>query len=87
MVRDVRTDVGDTIIAGVACAWEVGLPTAGQLVGAVRASGQRLCEPCVHLQRITRPGVVVALVHQGGLRADFLGGGEIKIGDRIEATR
>lgn len=55
-------------------------------IGAVRALGQRLCEPCVHLQRLTRPGVVVALVHKGGLRADVIGGGEIKLGDRIEAT-
>ena len=54
-------------------------------IGAVRALGRRLCEPCVHLQRLTHPGVVVALVHRGGLRADLLSGGEIKIGDRIEA--
>jgi hypothetical protein len=56
-------------------------------IGSVRAFGQRLCEPCVHLQRLTRPGVVVALVHKGGLRADLLGGGDIRIGDRIEATK
>lgn len=56
-------------------------------IGAVRALAQRLCEPCVHLQRLTRPGVVVALVHKGGLRADLIGGGEIKVGDRIEAAR
>lgn len=55
-------------------------------IGGVRALGQRLCEPCVHLQRLTRPGVVVALVHKGGLRADLLGDGEITVGDRIGAT-
>jgi len=55
-------------------------------IGAVRLFGQRLCEPCVHLQRLTRPGVVVALVHKGGLRADVLSGGEIRFGDRIEAA-
>lgn len=55
-------------------------------VGSVRAFGQRLCEPCVHLQRLTRPGVVVALVHRGGLRADIVSGGEIRAGDRIQAT-
>lgn len=53
-------------------------------IGEVRALGRRLCEPCVHLQRLTRPGVVSALVHRGGLRADLLSGGEIKVGDRIE---
>ena len=55
-------------------------------IGPVRAFGQRLCEPCVHLQRLTRPGVVAGLVHKGGLRADLLSGGEIRVGDRIEAA-
>jgi hypothetical protein len=55
-------------------------------IGPVRAFGQRLCEPCVHLQRLTRPGVVAGLVHSGGLRADLLSGGEIRVGDRIAAA-
>lgn len=54
-------------------------------IGSVRAFGQRLCEPCVHLQRLTRPGVVAGLVHQGGLRADVLTDGEIRVGDYITA--
>jgi hypothetical protein len=54
-------------------------------IGPVRAFGQRLCEPCVHLERLTRPGVVAGLVHQGGLRADILTDGEIHLGDKIEA--
>jgi MOSC domain-containing protein YiiM len=54
-------------------------------IGSVRVFGQRLCEPCVHLQRLTRPGVVAGLVHQGGLRADLLTDGEIRLGDNIEA--
>jgi hypothetical protein len=56
-------------------------------IGPVRAFGQRLCEPCVHLQRLTRPGVVAGLVHRGGLRADLLSGGEIHLGDRVEPAR
>jgi hypothetical protein len=55
-------------------------------IGSVRAAGQRLCEPCVHLQRLTRPGVVAALVHKGGLRADILTDGEIHLGDSIKAS-
>lgn len=55
-------------------------------IGSVRAFGQRLCEPCVHLERLTRPGVVAGLVHQGGLRADILTDGEIRLGDKIEAA-
>ena len=55
-------------------------------VGTVRAFGQRLCEPCIHLQRLTRPGVVAGLVHRGGLRADILTDGEIRLGDEIRAV-
>lgn len=54
-------------------------------IGTVRAIGQRLCEPCVHLQRLTKPGVVAGFVHQGGLRADILTDGEIQVGDTITA--
>jgi len=54
-------------------------------IGPVRAFGERLCEPCVHLERLTRPGVVAGLVHRGGLRADILTDGEIRLGDKIEA--
>lgn len=54
-------------------------------IGSVRAVGQRLCEPCVHLQRLTKPGVVAGFVHQGGLRADVLTDGEIRLGDTVAA--
>jgi hypothetical protein len=53
------------------------------MVGSVRARGHCLCEPCVHLQRLSRPGVIAGLVHQGGLRADILTDGEIRLGDTI----
>jgi MOSC domain-containing protein YiiM len=55
-------------------------------IGSVRAFGQRLCEPCVHLQRLTHPGVVAALAHRGGLRADLLSAGELHLGDEVLAT-
>ncbi len=54
-------------------------------VGEVECFGQRRCEPCAHLERLTRPGVLRGLVHRGGLRADVLSGGEIRTGDRVEA--
>ena len=54
-------------------------------VGEVELLGQRRCEPCAHLERLTLPGVLRGLVHRGGLRADVLTGGEIRPGDRIEA--
>jgi MOSC domain-containing protein YiiM len=53
------------------------------LVGNVRLHGIRLCEPCGHLERLTRPGVQEALCHRGGLRAQILEGGTLKAGDAI----
>lgn len=54
-------------------------------VGEVECFGQRRCEPCAHLEKLTRPGVLRGLVHRGGLRADVLSGGEIRVGDHVEA--
>lgn len=52
-------------------------------VGHVRLRGIRLCEPCSHLERLTRNGVIAGLVHRGGLRAQILTEGEIRVGDAI----
>src|ERR687890_509072 len=54
-------------------------------VGEVECFGQRRCEPCSHLERLTQPGVLRGLVHRGGLRADVLSSGRVRIGDRVEA--
>jgi MOSC domain-containing protein YiiM len=53
-------------------------------VGDVECLGSRLCEPCDHLERVTKPGVLKGLVHRGGLRADVVRGGEIAVGDPVE---
>ena len=50
-------------------------------VGDVTLRGLRLCEPCSHLETLTRPGVRRGLVHRGGLRADIINGGVIRAGD------
>ena len=50
-------------------------------VGDVTLRGTRLCEPCSHLETLTRPGVRRGLVHRGGLRADIVNGGVIRAGD------
>ena len=55
-------------------------------VGDVECFGQRLCEPCAHLERLTEPGVLRALVHIGGLRADVLSDGTIRVGDAVKAS-
>jgi MOSC domain-containing protein YiiM len=54
-------------------------------VGEVECLGRRRCEPCAHLQRLTRPGVLRALVHRGGLRADVVRGGVLRFGDEVVA--
>ncbi len=54
-------------------------------VGSVRLRGFDLAEPCTYLQDQTRPGVRAALVHRGGLRAEILDGGIIRVGDRVVA--
>ena len=55
-------------------------------VGAVECAGRRLCEPCAHLERLTEVGLLRALVHRGGLRADILSDGRICVGDEIDAV-
>jgi MOSC domain-containing protein YiiM len=52
-------------------------------VGDVRLRGVRLCEPCEHLASLTHPRVLPVLVHRGGLRAEILTQGIIKVGDNI----
>jgi len=54
-------------------------------VGSVECLGQRLCEPCSHLESLTTKGALRGLIHRGGLRADVLSDGEVTTGDRIEA--
>lgn len=53
-------------------------------IGDVVCQGDRLCEPCEYLQRLTHDGVLDALTHRGGLRADILDGGVIHPDDEIE---
>ena len=53
-------------------------------VGELECVGEELCEPCDHLQSLTKPGVLRGLVHRGGLCAEVLSGGEIAVGDSVE---
>src|SRR6266496_251101 len=55
-------------------------------VGAVECVGVELCEPCTHLESVTKPGVIKGLVHRGGLNADIVSDGEIAVGDEVVAT-
>lgn len=52
-------------------------------IGKVRLRGLKLCEPCGHLQKLTGKEVIKTLRHRGGLRAEILEDGVIKVGDVI----
>jgi MOSC domain-containing protein YiiM len=52
-------------------------------VGAVRLRGTRLSEPCAYLEGLTQKGVLAGLIHRGGLRAEILAGGTIRVKDAI----
>jgi MOSC domain-containing protein YiiM len=52
-------------------------------IGDVECVGVELCEPCSHLQSMTKPGVLKGLVHRAGLNADVLNDGEIAVGDAV----
>ena len=52
-------------------------------VGEVTLRGIRLCEPCLHIAQITHHNVLTGLIHRGGLRAQILTEGIIRIADPI----
>lgn len=56
-------------------------------IGDVRCRGQRLGEPCAHLERLHGPGLLRPLIHRGGLRADILNNGSIQIGATISTRQ
>jgi hypothetical protein len=55
-------------------------------IGDVPCRGMRLCEPCTVIQRYAGRPVLRPLVHRGGLRADILGDGVIRVGDPVRAA-
>src|SRR5437660_6745465 len=55
-------------------------------IGQVHIRGIRLCEPCDHLQKVTGKPVIKGLLHRGGLRAQILTQGTIRVGDTITAV-
>jgi len=52
-------------------------------VGEVECYGVELCEPCTHLQSMTRAGIIKELTHQAGINADILTDGTISVGDEV----
>jgi MOSC domain-containing protein YiiM len=62
----------------------VGLVGRRFRVGEAECYGVKECNPCNHLESLTAPGVRAGLGGRGGLRADVLVGGTIRLGDQIE---
>ena len=52
-------------------------------VGDAVLRGERLCDPCGLLERMTQPGVRKALAHRGGLNAAIVLGAVIRKGDPV----
>jgi MOSC domain-containing protein YiiM len=53
-------------------------------VGEVECYGVELCEPCSHLESLTRPGIIKELAHRAGINADIVAGGTIRVGDSVK---
>ncbi len=56
------------------------------VIGSVPCRAIRLCEPCATMLRYTERSVLRPLVHRGGLRADVLEPGEIRVGDTVAVS-
>jgi MOSC domain-containing protein YiiM len=55
-------------------------------IRSVVLRGTRLCDPCAHMERLTLKGALRGLIHRGGLRAEIVKGGMIRVGDSIGAA-
>lgn len=72
----------NVVVAGVPLAELVRVPFR---VGEVVLKGVQACAPCQYLVRVSgQERIFDALVGRGGLRAQVLGGGPIRVGDPIE---
>ena len=52
-------------------------------VGEVLLRGIELCEPCGHLEKLTCAGIKRSLIHRGGLRAQIVRSGVVRVGDAV----
>jgi len=55
-------------------------------VGTTRCRGMRLNEPCSVIQGYAARPILRALVHRGGLRADIVEDGIIRVGDEVRVS-
>ena len=54
-------------------------------VGEAIFRGIRLCEPCTHLEEVSGKPARKGLIHRGGLRAQIVKSGLIRVGDEVES--
>jgi mutator protein MutT len=52
-------------------------------IGDVLCHATELCEPCRHLEELTGKRLLPPLVHRGGIRAELLNDGTLRVGDRV----
>lgn len=55
-------------------------------IGEVRCRGIKLNEPCNYLRKQTGKPLIKPMIHRGGLRAQILDGGVIRVGDPIHTS-
>ena len=86
VARDHGIDLGagrsrrNIVTRGVALAELVGKTFR---VGDALLRGVRPAAPCMYLERRTAPGLMSALRGRGGLRADVIEGGVVRVGDAV----
>lgn len=56
-------------------------------IGGVLCEGVRHCVPCVRLEQLTGQPVLKPLVGRGGLRANIIAGGVIRVGDAVTVAQ
>jgi hypothetical protein len=85
-LRDYGTDIThamtrrNLLTVGVPLNHLVGVTFA---VGDVLIRGLELSEPCRHLQKLTCKEILKPLIHRGGLRAEIVRGGTLRVGDAV----
>lgn len=52
-------------------------------VGSALLRGVRPCDPCRYLEHLVREGLFRDLAGRGGLRAEVVAGGVVRVGDRL----
>ena len=55
-------------------------------VGEVKLRAVELCEPCTYMAGLAGKSMLKSLVHRGGIRADIITDGLIRVGDAVRIS-